>query len=100
VTKIKLRAGMKADGLSIHILNRDEHPPAHAHVVRGENPKAGPYCKVKLGGPADVGDPSQAPILWEVYGLSRDDARRAVELVKQHLDECWAEWRRFHGDRT
>jgi hypothetical protein len=42
VTRIKIRTGVKADGLSIHILNRDEHPPAHAHVVRGDNPKNGP----------------------------------------------------------
>ncbi|HEY9723118.1 MAG TPA: hypothetical protein V6D47_14000 [Oscillatoriaceae cyanobacterium] len=99
MTRIKLRAGVKSAGLSIHILNADEHPPAHAHVVLGNNPRTGPYCKVKLGGTGDVGDPTQPPVLWEVYGLSKADARRAVELVEQHLDVCWQQWRRHHGNR-
>ena len=99
MTRIKLRDGVKSGGLSLFILNRDEHPPAHVHVVKGDHPKNGPYCKVKLGGSGDVSDASKSPVLWEVHGLDRDDARRAVKLVEQHLDACWAEWRRFHGDR-
>lgn len=99
MTKIKLHARTKAGGLSIHILNADEHPPAHAHVIKGKNPRTSPYCRIKLGGPGDVGNPKLAPYLWDVYGLSKDEARRALELVQQHLDDCWAAWRRLHGNR-
>lgn len=99
VIKIKLHKGIKSGGLSVHVLNRDEHPPAHAHVVEGNDSKNGSYCRVKLGGAGDVGDKTLDPVLWDNYGLSEKQARLAEELVKAHVTECWEEWRKFHGDK-
>jgi hypothetical protein len=64
-----------------------EHRPPHVHV---ESTNGGEV----LG---KLGDEDTAPSLWQVHGMNRQDAVRAVRIVEENQEEFLAEWRKYHG---
>lgn len=64
-----------------------EHRPEHVHVESAN----GGEVLVKLG------NENTAPSLWQVHGMNRHDAERALRIVEEHQGEFLAEWRRLHG---
>lgn len=63
-----------------------DHEPMHVHIRA-----AGNVLVVNLG----VGD--EAPTVRENRGMKRNEARRAVAIVKEHRDQFIAEWKQIHG---
>jgi hypothetical protein len=83
------------DNFKLVIHTRGEHEPRHIHVW-----KAGRLAIVNLGD-----NDQQHPWLAEVrYGMSKKDAKQAVELVKQNKGFLWRRWdeiwREIHGERN
>ena len=75
---------MRRYGLRV-IIYRDDHPPAHVHVIGdGE-------AKIVLFG--DDG----APKLLTADGFKRSDVRRAMDIVTDNRDDLLRRWREIHG---
>ena len=74
------------DGFRVCVFIRDEHRPAHVHVVR-----AGTYIAVliSLDG-AEYRD-------WGGRKPTEREIRRAVAMVRSHLQECLFAWNRYHA---
>ena len=82
--------------LSIHVRTRGEHKPPHVHVHLGKGKPHEPQVKVWLGGESE--EEGKKPSLGPVKNkMTEGDAQRALELVKQHLAECWKVWREYNG---
>jgi hypothetical protein len=74
------------DGFTVLVYTRDEHPPAHVHVR-----KDGSDIRVLLG---------EASVEYHSYKGARPSERarrRALEIVAENLNACWAKWREVHG---
>ncbi len=74
------------DGFSVMIFVLD-HPPPHVHIF-----KASEQLVVNLG------DANTKPVVRENKGMSRQNKRRALELVASHQARLLLEWRRIHGN--
>lgn len=77
---------LKAAGLRFAIYPGD-HRPAHVHVV-GQGGEAVFNLNCRKG----------APVLREVYGLSRSDVAHIRKLVVSHLAVLCAAWESIHGE--
>ncbi len=67
------------------VIYRDDHPPAHVHVVGdGE-------AKIDLIGVDGT------PKLLFADGLKRSDIRRAMDIVVDNRDDLLRRWREIHG---
>lgn len=65
----------------------DDHGPAHVHVF-----KDGILLKISLEPVAFVS---------AKYGRSSEHMRRAaITVVQEHIDACWAVWRKIYGEDT
>lgn len=80
----------RIDGFEVIINTRDEHLPPHVHVW-----KAGAEVII------NIGNRDTAPSIEEVNEMSRKDAYRALEIVKDNqrvfLRRWWQIWRTIHG---
>jgi hypothetical protein len=76
---------LRQDGFEIRMYF-DDHDPPHIHAF-----KAGGQAKIALG------SPEQPPSLLMVQGMSLKDAKRAIELVKEHQTQLLEKWEEFHG---
>jgi len=77
---------IEVEGYKVMVYTRDEHPPAHVHVE-----KNGSKIKVLLYEDAAEfhsykGDKPSEP-----------QAKRATEIVAEHLADCWSVWRTYHS---
>lgn len=77
---------LRESGFRVVIYTRDEHPPAHVHVW-----KAGGEVVIHLG------DAEESPSLREVNGMSKRDARKALDLVTEYQDFLLTRWEEIHG---
>jgi hypothetical protein len=63
----------------------DDHGPAHVHVL-----KHGILLKISLRPVAFVS---------AKYGRPRKRVKRdAIVVVQEHIDACWAVWRKIYGE--
>jgi hypothetical protein len=63
----------------------DDHGPAHVHVL-----KNGILLKISLQPVAFVS---------AKYGRPSEHVKRgAVAVVQEHVDACWAVWRKIYGE--
>jgi len=76
---------LRESGFRVVIYTRDEHPPAHVHVW-----KAGGEAVIRLG------DGGELPVIHEVSGMPKRDARRALDLVTEHQGLLLARWEEIH----
>jgi len=73
------------EGYALLVYVRDEHPPAHVHVKKGPS-----FIKILLG---------EDSVEYHSYKGPRPSERvkkRALEIVSDNLDACWAMWREYH----
>lgn len=74
---------LRRHGLRV-VIYRDDHPPAHVHVVGdGE-------AKIDLIGVDGT------PKLLFADGFKRSDVRRAMEIVTDSRDDLLRRWREIH----
>lgn len=71
------------DGVRVEVFIR-EHQPPHVHAKTGSG-KAIVYLsnEERLEYEADA-------------NITKSDIRKAVNVVENHLAECWAMWRKYH----
>ena len=78
------------EGFDVIIHTRDEHNPPHVHVRKGEHEAT-----------INLGEGTNDPSLDEVSGMSKADARKALEMVtdkKDMLRTRWNQiWKALHG---
>ncbi|MCE7029358.1 DUF4160 domain-containing protein [Jiella avicenniae] len=74
---------LRAGGLAVRIY-KDDHPPAHVHVV-GDG-----VAKIDLVG-------ADGPELVWAKGMTRAEVRRAVALVVENRFKLLSAWRDIHG---
>jgi hypothetical protein len=73
---------LREGGFEFRIRTND-HTPPHVHVFLGDT-----EAKIEL-----------SPVkIVRVFGMSKQDAKKAKELVEAHQLELLAEWRKYHGD--
>jgi hypothetical protein len=78
---------VRAAGFSILVYVRDEHPPPHVHVRRGQG-----ECRILIG------DEFTRPEVWDVSrGMDLRTARQAERLIIKHQGRCIETWRIFRG---
>ncbi len=70
------------------MIHTADHEPMHVHMK-----KAGAVLLVNLG--AD----DEEPTIRENQGMKRNEARRAIDLVKKRRAELVEGWNRVHGAR-
>lgn len=75
---------LRAGGFAIRIY-KDDHPPAHVHVV-GDG-----IAKINLMG-------ADGPELVWAKGMTKAQVRRAVALVDENRIALLSEWRAIHGE--
>jgi len=64
-----------------------DHEPPHVHVFRGNG-------EAKIS----IGNDKQAPQLQTIYGLTKQEARQAWEIVAEHQKIMLNAWRSIHGN--
>ena len=69
---------LRQDGFRV-MIHTDDHPPAHVHCI-----KAGAVVRIAI----------ETAEVIDNYAMSKQELRRAVELVKSNQDYLMAEWRR------
>ena len=75
---------LRADGVRV-IIYRNDHLPAHVHVV------AGGEAKIDLGAPEGV------PRLIWVRGMTQAEVRRCMRVVTENRAYLLAKWDEYHG---
>ncbi|WP_244486908.1 DUF4160 domain-containing protein [Aurantimonas sp. Leaf443] len=75
---------LRSLGLSVRIY-KDDHPPAHVHVV-GDG-----IMKANLEGP------DGRPVVVWTRGMTRAEERRAYGLVAENRTLLLDRWREIHG---
>lgn len=74
------------DGYQVRVYTRNEHPPPHVHVVR-----AGTTIAVCISlSSAEYRD-------WSGRPPSYREIKRAVEIVKERLQDCLFAWNDYHA---
>lgn len=76
---------LRVRGFEIAVRTHDHGPP-HVHVRHGRD-----EVVINLG----IGD--ESPYVREIRGMSRQDIRRAMDIVTQNSDKLVLEWSRIHG---
>ena len=71
------------DGVRVSV-NIREHQPPHVHVDTGSGEV------LAYLGKDGVSRHGHEP------GVTKNDLRKAVNVVEAHLADCWAMWRRYH----
>jgi hypothetical protein len=74
------------EGFAIRVKIVEDAESPHVHVVKG-----GREYRVRLR--------HRDASLMTMGGrkkVTRAEARRAVQIVRDHLDVCWAEWKKWH----
>ena len=67
----------------------NDHDPAHVHVTA-----ASWQVRVAL-----AEEPDEVAFMDVKHGTpSGKEIKKAIKLVADNLDACWAEWERIHGD--
>lgn len=77
------------NGFQVLIFYRD-HDPEHVHVRR-----AGHEVKIAIGRTRTDDDAGVPPRILNVKGMSKQDARKAWEIVAENQALLLAEWRRL-----
>lgn len=62
-----------------------DHEPPHVHVFKGSG-------EAKIS----IGNDKQAPQFQTIYGLTKQEARQAWEIVAEHQKIMLSAWRRIH----
>jgi Domain of unknown function (DUF4160) len=73
------------DGYAVLVYTRDEHPPAHVHVRKDRG-----FIKILLG---------KDSVEYHSCKGARASGRvknRALEIVSENLDACWAMGKEYH----
>jgi hypothetical protein len=65
------------------VVNSKDHNPPHVHVVERD----GSFFRVNLED-FSLMDPSP---------YTAKDTAKIIDQIRARAEECWAEWRRFHG---
>jgi hypothetical protein len=64
-----------------------DHEPPHVHVFKGDG-------EVKIS----IGNNAEAPCFITVYGLTKQEARFAWNIVAEHQELLLAAWRKIHNE--
>jgi Domain of unknown function (DUF4160) len=76
------------DGYRVMVYLRDEHPPAHVHVVHGDT-----VIVILIdGGVARFREGS-----WRSRRPSEREIQRATQIVAERIGDCVNAWNRYHG---
>lgn len=75
---------LRERGFSVRIYLND-HPPAHVHVV-----SANGQAKINLGSKNDP------PSLLKIWGMSDQEALKALELIKAHQKDLLQQWKQIY----
>jgi hypothetical protein len=77
---------LNEDGFRV-VINTDDHRPAHVHVY-----KSG-LVIIKLN------HRRTKPSVRNIYGMSVQDVRAALELVTKNKAQLVRQWRKHHADQ-
>ncbi len=70
------------DGVHVEVYSRDHQPP-HVHAKTGSG-KVVVYLS------------DEKSLQWAAEAnVTKSDVRKAVNVVQDHLADCWAMWRRY-----
>ena len=73
-------------GLEFRVFTKDHQPP-HVHVVQGE----------KVSVVIRLGDSKTRPWVHEIFGMKRQDIRKAIDVVEANQEYFLEEWSKHHG---
>jgi hypothetical protein len=76
-----------ADGFAVRVNIVEDGEGPHVHVIKG-----GREYRVRLL--------RDGALLMTIGGYEKatgSEARRAVRIVEDHLNACWAEWNKWHA---
>jgi hypothetical protein len=74
------------DGFAVRVNIIEDGEGSHVHIVKG-----GREYRVQL-----LADDAKLMTMGGREKTTRAEARRAVAIVRDHLDACWTEWKKWH----